>query len=260
MRKALSTLLAASAAIAAMAELPPRQLVLMVNDKGELNSTNAVATQADLAAVAASNQLVAAEQNAVRAGYDQAIDLLSAVATNMAAGTPIAFYTVELSSFDGAVAFDEATAKVKVCAFTDQNETDTINGVACRKWRIRFAFTENLQNVIPLVGYAQVLDGTARDNWEYLAEDFVSTPVEESGTYTDSDGNEYDHLYYVDVWMPSENSGFSFIRVPNDAAVADGAVIDLPNGVKGGVSTEVIWGTKTLTFKGGLLVYVGDNE
>jgi len=242
----------------AFAELPPAQRELMVGDDGKLNSTNAVATQADLAKVAASNQVAMAEQDAARDGFNQAVDLLSAVATNVAAGTPIVFYSVELSSFDAAVVFDEATAKVMVIDIKDTGENGTIQGVESRKWRMRFAFTEDIQTVQPLVGYAQVIDGVPRSEWDFLAEDFVSAPVAESGTYEDKDGNEYSHLYYVDVWLPRANSGFTYMKIPNDAAIADGATIDLPNGVKDGVSTVVSWGGKTLTFRKGLLVGVAE--
>lgn len=244
--------------LCALADLPPAQRELMVGDNGKLNSTNAVATQADLARIAASNQLAVAEQRAAKEGFDQAVELLSAVATNVAAGTPIVFYSVELSSFDAAVVFDETKAKVKVIGIESINESGTIQGVSCRKWRMRFAFTEDLQTVQPLVGYAQVLDGVPRSEWEFLAEDFVSAPVVEQGTYEDKDGNTYEHIYYVDIWLPSENQGFSYVKIPNDAALADGATIDLPHGVRDGVSTTVVWGGKTLTFKGGLLVGVSE--
>lgn len=258
MKKAIFALaaLASIFSFCLLADLPPAQRELMVDDAGNLNSTNAVATQADLAAVAASNQIAVAEQNAAREGYNQAVDLLSAVATNIAAGTPIVFYSVELSSFDAAVVFDESTAKVKIIGFDKTTTTSTIQGVACQKWIMRFAFTDDLQSVQPLVSYNQVINGTPRAEWEFLASDFVGAPTSESGTYTDGDGNSYTHLYSMDVWLPTENSGFAYIDIPNDAAVADGATLDLPNGVKDGATTTVTWGGKTLTFKGGLLVGV----
>ena len=241
-----------------LADDPPRQRLLTVKDGGEISSTNAVATQADLARIAASNQIAVAEQNAAREGFNQAVELLGAVATNMAAGTPTVFYSVELSTFDAAVAFDESKDKVMIIAYQALNETSTVGGVLCSRWRVRFAFTADLQTVKPQVGYAQVLNGVPRADWEYLADEMVDSPVLDTGTYTDEDGNPYDHLYHVDFWMPQEGSGFNYIRVPNDAAIADGAMIDLPNGVQGGATTTVVWGGKTLTFKGGLLVGVSE--
>lgn len=246
---------AAIAAASAFSEVSKKRL-LTVNDAGELNSTNAVATQAELAAVSASNRIAMAEQQMAAQGFNQAVDLLSAVATNVAAGTPIVFYSVELSSFDAAVVFDEAKAKVKIIGWKDMNESSTIQGVAVNKWRMRFAFTDDLQTVKPLLGYAQVINGTARSEWDFLADDFVSAPVAEQGTYVDDNGDEFEYTYYIDAWLPSENSGFSYIKVPNDAAVADGATLDLPNGVRGGMSVTVSWGGKTLRFVGGLLVGV----
>ena len=60
----------------------------------------------------------------------------------------------------------------------------------------------------------------------------------------------------MDAWVPSEPSGFTFVRVPNDAALADGATLDLPNGVRNGRSVTITWGGNVMTWQGGLLVEV----
>lgn len=246
----------AAFAISAFANLPSDMRELMVDDAGNLNSTNAVATQADLARIASSNQLAVAEQNAVKKGYDQAVDLLGAVATNIAAGTPIVFYSVELTSFDSAVVFDEQKDKICICDFESTREIATMQGVECEKYAFKIAFTADLQTVKPMVAYAQVLNGAPRSDWDYLSDDLVTDPVLESEDYTDKDGNTYSHVYSLYAWFPKEGSGFSYVRIPNDAAIADGATINLPNGVKGGATTTVVWGGKTLKFIGGLLVEV----
>ena len=74
-------------------------VVLFVDEYGAVSSTNAMVTQAQIAAVAASNQLVLAEMEAAEAGYQAAIALLRQVAQSMAT-TPIAFYGVELVGFN----------------------------------------------------------------------------------------------------------------------------------------------------------------
>lgn len=257
--KALTTLILLAAASAALADgLPPRQRLLTVDDSGALNSTNALATQADLARVSASNQLAQAALLAARDGYRQAGDLLGSVASNLAAQAVYGFYGVELSSFDAAVVFDESEARLKVAGFSRTDETSVVNGVPCGKWTVRFAFNQDLQSAQPYLAYAPVVNGAPREEWDNLAPDFVTAPVREEGAWTDGEGNTYEYLYRMEAWIPSEPSGFLFIRVPNDAALADGATLDLPNGTRGGQTVEVRWGGKTLRFAGGLLVGVSE--
>ena len=249
--------IAALLALSAFAdELPPRQRYLMVDDAGTLNSTNAVASQADLARVSASNQVAQAELQASKAGYNQANTLLGVVASNIAAQAVHGFYGVELSSFDAAVVFDEATARLVIIGWEDLNETDVVKGVPVAKWRIRFAFNQDLQTVQPYIGYNQVMGGVARAEWDNLGPEFVSVPVREEGTWTAGDGTPCNYIYRVDAWVPSEPSGFAFVRVPNDAALADGGKLDLPNGVRNGRSVTITWGGNVMTWQGGLLVEV----
>lgn len=249
--------IAALLALSAFAdELLPRQRYLMVDDAGTLNSTNAVALQSDLARVSASNQVAQAELQASKAGYNQANTLLGVVASNIAAQAVHGFYGVELSSFDAAVVFDEETARLVIIGWEDLNETDVVKGVPVAKWRIRFAFNQDLQTVQPYIGYNQVMGGVARAEWDNLGPEFVSVPVREEGTWTAGDGTPCNYIYRVDAWVPSEPSGFAFVRVPNDAALADGAKLDLPNGVRNGRSVTITWGGNVMTWQGGLLVEV----
>lgn len=249
--------IAALLALSAFAdELPQRQRYLMVDDAGTLNSTKAVALQTDLARVSASNKVAQAELQAAQAGYNQANTFLGVVASNIAAQAVHGFYGVELSSFDAAVVFDEETARLVIIGWEDLNETDVVKGVPVAKWRLRFACNQDLQTVQPYIGYNQVMGGVARAEWDNLGPEFVSVPVREEGTWTAGDGTPCNNIYRVDAWVPSEPSGFVFVRVPNDAALADGPTLDLPNGVRNGRSVTITWGGNVMTWQGGLLVEV----
>lgn len=255
MRRALALL--ALLALPALADgLPPRQRYLMVDDSGALNSTNAIATQADIARVSASNQVAQAELQASQAGYNQANTLLGVVASNIAAQAVNGFYGVELSSFDAAVVFDEATARLVIVGWESTDQTSVIHGIPVAKWIVRIAFNQDLQTVQPYLAYDKVINGAAQADWDNLGPDFVSAPVREEGTWTDKDGTPCNYLYRMEAWVPTEPSGFMFVRVPNDAALADGAVLDLPYGVRNGLTTQVQFGNKVLVYRGGLLVGV----
>lgn len=255
MRRALALL--ALLALPALADgLPPRQRYLMVDDSGALNSTNAIATQADIARVSASNQVALAELQASQAGYNQANTLLGVVASNIAAQAVHGFYGVELSSFDAAVVFDEATARLVIVGWESTDQTSVIHGIPVAKWIVRIAFNQDLQTVQPYLAYDKVINGAAQADWDNLGPDFVSAPVREEGTWTDKDGTPCNYLYRMEAWVPTEPSGFMFVRVPNDAALADGAELDLPYGVRNGLTTQVQFGNKVLVYRGGLLVGV----
>ena len=45
-----------------------------------------------------------------------------------------------------------------------------------------------------------------------------------------------------------------------NGASGDGTTLDLPNGVTGGYTGDVVWGDKVLTFRGGVLKGVADND
>ena len=256
MTRRLIALLALLALPALADDLPPRQKFLTVDDSGALNSTNAIATQADIARVSASNQVAQAELQASQAGYNQANTLLGVVASNLAAQAVHGFYGVELSSFDAAVVFDEATARLVIVGWEDTGETSVVKGVPVAKWTVRIAFNQDLQTVQPYLAYDKVLGGVAQADWDNLAPDFVSAPVREEGTWTDKDGTPCNYIYRMSAWVPAEPSGFMFVRIPNDAALADGATLDLPYGVRNGVTRQVQFGNKTLVYQGGLLVGV----
>lgn len=230
--------------------------VLFVDQDGNVSSTNALATQAELAAVASSNELVIAEQAAVRNGYNTATQLLTYAAQSVIS-TPVVFMSVEFTGFEAAVTFDE-NSKVTVTDIDRTSEQVTVNGVQCFKTVLDFAFQESLQTVKPFIEFSSNLD-TPKADWDFLADDFVSSPTAKSGSWTDKGGNVYNNLYSIDIAVPAQyaSSGFFGIWIPNDAASSDGSVMDMP-GVKDGYTGTQSWGGHTLTFKGGYLVGVAD--
>lgn len=231
--------------------------VLTVDQDGNVSSTAGLATQADLAAVAASNRIAMAEQSAAADGYRATTNLLNAVAQSVLVA-PVVYMGVELTGFEAAVAFDE-DSKVHVTAFRPNVREVAVDGTACMESEIDFAFQEELQTVKPLVEYSQMLGTNApRSAWGILQDAYVTTPQQQAGSYTDAVGNVYHNLYTMGVRIPKAEVGdraFFGVSVPNDAAEDDGTVYEMP-GVKGGYSGTVEWGGKTLTFKGGYLTGV----
>lgn len=203
--------------------------VLFIDENGNPNSTNAIATQASLAAEAAKVNLALAKQEANEAGYAAATNLLGQVAASIGSQSTVVYYSVELTAFSAAVIFDEQNDKVQISGINpDQATTKTVNGELCQLVKLYFGFTADLQDVIPLIEYAEQLDGTPVDDWDVLAEDYYEAPVKLEGSVT-LDGQEYDNVYSMNLWIPkSRAAGFFRVRVPNAAATGDGSTMDLP--------------------------------
>ncbi len=240
-----------AAAICTAANGGVTNTVLTVDEYGRVSPTNALVTQAQMAAVAASNEIVIAKMAAVEAGYQAAINLLSAVAQSMAT-TPIVFYGVAVVGFEAAVAFGD-DAKCAICRFnlTSDVETKTVGeaSIECRRCELGLAFTETLQGVQPDVAYNTNV--TEKAEWDNLNPVLVGTPVLQPGPWTDGGSNTYNNVYLMDVWLPTRATGFVGVRVPNDAISGDGMVMEFP-GAAGGFNGEMQIGTNRVEFVNGV--------
>ena len=254
----VSSFLVAFALLSANSFAGVTNRVLFVDQDGKVSSTNALATQAQLAAVAQSNNLVRAEQAAVADGYNTATQLLSFAAQSITT-IPTIYQSVEFVGFEAAVQFSE-DAKCYITGINRTEETATKNDVLCKRIELTFGLTEDLQSVQPLVEYSPQLDGAPRAEWDFLADGFVSSPTAIQGSFTDTNGVSYANMYKMDAWVPAENtSGFMGIWIPNDAVISDGTVMDMP-GIKNGLNGVIKWDNITVNYKGGYAVIGSQGE
>ena len=247
--KFISLILATLLAATAFASVT--NTVLTVDEYGNVSPTNGLVTQAQIAAVAASNQLVIAEMEAAEEGYNAAIALLSEVAQSMIT-TPIVFYGIDLVGFEAAVVFgDDAKCAVSKFAKTSDVENKVVGEVSieCRRWELGLAFTDQLQGVQPYIAYSTNVNGRAE--WDNLNPVLVGPPVLQPGSWTDGGSNTYANVYQMDVWLPTRNVGFVGVRVPNDAVSGDGSVMEFP-GAAGGMNGEVTIGTNRIEYVNGV--------
>jgi hypothetical protein len=229
--------------------------LLYVDQDGNVSSTNALALQADLAALSATNALIEAKLAAAADGYSTATQLLTLAAQSVVA-TPVVYASLEFIGFEAAVTFDP-NSKIFVTRLEPTGESLTVNGTSCKKVVLDFGFQESLQTVKPWIEYSPQLEGAPRADWDFLTDDYVSTPTPKTGSF-EVGGDVFSHLYSVDLAVPAEYTrGFFAVSIPNDAASSDGSVMDMP-GMKDGYTGTQQWGGKTLTFKGGYLVGVSE--
>lgn len=232
--------------------------ILTVDQDGNVSSTSALATQAELAAIAQSNNLIRAEQEAVADGYNTAMQLLTFAAQSITT-IPTIFMDLEYVGFEAAVTISP-DAKCYITGIKRTKELVKVNGLDCDKVTLTFGLTESLQTIQPNIEYSPQLDGTPRAEWDFLSDGFVSSPRPVSGTFTDTNGVNYANLYEIDAFVPIEYSrGFFGVYIPENAAISDGTVMDMP-GIRNGLNGDIKWDNITVTCKGGYVVTGNQGE
>ena len=244
------------------------KLILTVDQYGNLSSTNAIATSADLAAISASNQLAVAVQEANAEGYRVATNLINEVAMAVAT-SPIIFSSAQVSSFVAATVFDELTSALRVFQWdveTGVTETKNIivNGaptsVDCIRITCGYMFTSDISVLQPVVKYIEHLDGTPSENWAYLNDGLVESATTIAHDPIEIDGHIFTDFYQIHIWVPANRaSGFFRVVVQNEAASAEGNTLDTV-GITGGYTGTVTNGTMVLNIKGGYVMANGTEQ
>ena len=244
------------------------KLILTVDQYGNLSSTNAIATSADLAAISASNQLAVAVQEANAEGYRVATNLINEVARSVSS-SPIIFSSAQVSSFVAATVFDELTSALRVFQWdVETGVTDTkniiVNGtptsVDCIRITCGYMFTSDISVLQPVVKYIEHLDGTPPENWAYLNDGLVESATTVAHDPIEIDGHIFTDFYQIHIWVPANRaSGFFRVVVQNEAASAEGNTLDTV-GVTDGYTGSVTNGTMVLNIKGGYIMATGTGQ
>ena len=252
MKRAILFLLCAAPVMARSADVT--NTVMMVDQRGNLN-VEGVASVADVATNAVKVQIAEAKAEAAQQTAQGVTNAINAVVENIMSNNVVVYRSGFSDSFAALVVFTEDD----ILAIT---EARWIEKTAARiVVEIDYVSTANLGTIKPAILHHNTLDG-GRANFEELAEANVTAPVYhvEERTY---DGQTFAGYYTITATIPnpaSTTSYFLWIRADADAPSGDGTTLDLPNGVTGGVSGEYVWGDKVLTFRGGVLKGVRDND
>lgn len=224
--------------------------VLMVDQRGELNVAG-VASVEDVATNAA--KVVVAEQKAEIAQQtaEAVSNSISTVVQNLMVNNEVIYRSGFSDSFAPLVVFTESD-KLLVA------EARWITRTAAQLVvDIDYVCTVDLGTTKPTVMHRATIDGSRAD-FDELADSNVTTPVYHAESRVVA-GETYAGYYTVRATIPnpaSFASYFLWIKCEADAPSGQGATLDLPNGVTGGVSETVTWGDRVLTFTGGVLMGV----
>lgn len=224
--------------------------VLMVDQRGNLN-VEGVASVEDVATNAA--KAVVAEQKAETAQQTaQAVsNSINTVVQNLMANNEVIYRSGFSDSFAPLVVFTDSD----VLAITDARWTT--RSASLLVVEIDYVCTVNLGTTKPTVMHRATIDG-ARSNFAELPDSGVTVPVYHADE-REFGGQTFDGYYTVTATISNPSSATSYflwVKCEADAPSGQGATLDLPNGVTGGVSETVTWGNRTLEFVGGVLMEV----
>ena len=226
--------------------------VVTVDQWGRMNVPG-VASVSDVAKNAANVLVAEAKADAAKTTAQAVSNQLDGIVENIMQNNVVIYRKGYTDSFSGLVIFTDDD-KLVICNF----QKVSLSGGTLRV-RIDFVCTANIGNLKPTVLAHDTLSGGKSDFVRVPAAD-VDAPilhVEQKSI----GGDTFDRWYemYCDISVAGgATTYFYYIKLDADAPSGDGATIDLPNGVTGGVTEDVTWGDKVLSYRGGVLVGVRD--
>lgn len=225
--------------------------VLFVNEKGEVNRPETLATTADMAANKAAILTAEQKAEAAEAAAREGTNLIQDVIRDIAANELVVYRHGYTDAFGVLVVIDP-DAQLVITEFEVLDETDSEGRNA---FRLTYAL-KNSQSVAvkPEVKWRSSLEAASAD-FAALPSAQVGEPVA-GGAYTDGAGVVFNYTYTIKFYAPTDKSGFFIVNLTADDAAGDGYAFDMPNGVTGGFSGDVDFGSKVLTFTGGILTEV----
>lgn len=238
--------LAALCAAAACRTASARLLDLMVDEHGNLNSTNAVATVADLSTAAASALLAEAKAEAASSAAARGTNMVAAVANAIAASELAVYVRGNVSAFEAAVLFGPDDT-IDIYDFKAEPSAD---GTAVS---VRWFSTVPIGNSDVYLMWADSLvpstSGTSTVFQAVMADSNVPLGQQTVGATT------YENAYLLTKAMPALPQSFFRVWLEPDAPSGDGSTMEI-SGVKGGYTGTVAAG-ETLTVSNGVIVGKG---
>lgn len=221
---------------------------VMIDQRGNIFPSNAVATVAQAAATA--TRLAAAEVAGI--AYTNAEAQTKAAVDDLAAaiiGQSLVVYEDDfMYSLGDAVAIS-TNCHCRVYDFKAKTEQVTAGGVLCDRSWVWFGFTENIGSLNPVAQFKDSL--SSEIDWGEIA---CGTPEAQDHSFV-VNGESYEYCYRMSVDIPRTYTA-AFLRVYTEitSQVGDGSVLNITGGIAGGMTQTVTWGANTIQFIGGLAV------
>lgn len=227
--------------------------VLMVDQRGALN-VDGVASVADVATNAVKAQIAEAKAEAAQETARGVTDAIQSAVGNIMSNNVVIYRSGFSDSFAALVVFSPDDKLV----ISEIRPLET--SAATVRVALEYVSTADIGALKPIVMANNTLGGATQ--FAEVADANVTDPVYHNTPKTIG-ADTFDGYYSMTVTIPNPDSGaqyFFWIKVNADAPSGDGTTLDLPNGVTGGITGDMTWGDKILTFRGGVLLQVREAD
>lgn len=231
--------------------------VVTVDQNGRLN-VSSVASITDVTTNAANVQIAKAKAEVASQTANDVSEALGGIVQNIMENNTVIYRVGYSDSFEQLVLFGDGDKLV----ITKFEKVSFSGGTLVAN--IDYVCTVDLGVLKPIVYANTNLEGGTA-NFTDLPDSSVTIPVYhvEPVELKNKDGttDKYEGYYSVTVTingLATDKQYFYFIKFNGDMPSGDGISLELPNGVVGGETTEVIWGNKKLKFYKGMLLEVQD--
>lgn len=230
--------------------------VVTVDQNNQLN-VSGIASVTEVATNAVKAQVAEAKAEAARSTAGGVTNALNEIVGSIMEGNQVIYRYGYADSFSSLVIFGDSD-KLIISDVQQSIDGTTLTVV------IRYVCTVDIGTLKPVVYANSQLDG-GKDNFPVVEDANVTSPVYHAGEVVIGKGDDalrFSGYYEITATIPNLTSGaqyFFWIKVDPDTPSGDGMSLELPNGVVGGASTIVNWGSKRLTFEKGMLVRVEEN-
>jgi hypothetical protein len=145
------------------------------------------------------------------------------------------------------------------CLITQYKPNVATDGNGNAQHEIVYATTADASAVPPGIKHVSTLKrGEGRDQFTILESNIEKTNL--TTTFEDGKGTIYNYMYSVKFWLPVDSRGFFIVYLDADAADGEGMTFDIVGGVTGGYTGDIVVGSDTLKYKGGLLMEIKSND
>ena len=218
---------------------------VMVDQRGNLNAEGIASVQ-DVATNAVKAQVAEAKAEAAMSTARGVTDAIQGVIGNIMSNNVVVYRSGFIDGFAPLISLGPDDW-LKVIEFKPVSVSASEIVVD-----MSYALSTDIGAVKPLVYASHTCVG--RSDFAQVADANVSTPA-----YTEEarvvNGQTVAGYYTVRVTITNPDSSTSYfywMEANGDAPLGDGATLELPNGVAGGLTTEVTFGNVIITFEGGL--------
>lgn len=224
--------------------------VIMVDEDGNINVTNVLATTAMLTTNETMLVLAQAAAQAAARAVSDGTNIVQGVVSEIMANQLIVYRRGFTDSFGTVTVFSPNDDVV----ITGISLPNVISDDGLLAIDITYAATLDVGSASPGFLYSSTL--TNKSDMAELSSSNIDHAEQIVSEVITKNGKTYSYSYKVRIWVPQEDIGFFVLYIDADEPYGDGYSVNIYGGMKDGFTGTTVWGKNQMTFVGGFLMSV----